>query len=236
MALNEKFARIYGRVIFEHIWIASSSADTRKIKIFVRDNSIRRRIFRDALKPRLKLYVIYYLLSCIVQEVMELSFAVLTGKNRLWILQLLLRPYQRTTKKCLWPLFLVSFIALLLSWTSSAEKNWPPKTETGILLFSDFFHRGGMGRISNFSSLFLFVSSVTRERAHHGSLRPFVEEKRHDKIWSSFDQPTTKNLSSSSRLLYRRELIIVTIVPFFVHVLFDTLCSITDEKRFPTVG
>lgn len=101
MALNEKFARIYGRVIFEHIWIASSSADTRKIKIFVRDNSIRRRIFRDALKPRLKLYVIYYLLSCIVQEVMELSFAVLTGKNRLWILQLLLRLYQRTTKKCL---------------------------------------------------------------------------------------------------------------------------------------
>lgn len=167
---------------------------------------------------------------------MELSFAVLTGKNRLWILQLLLRPYQRTTKKCLWPLFLVSFIALLLSWTSSAEKNWPPKTETGILLFSDFFHRGGMGRISNFSSLFLFVSSVTRERAHHGSLRPFVEEKRHDKIWSSYDQSTTKNLSSSSRLLYRRELIIVTIVPFFVHVLFDTLCSITDEKRFPTVG
>lgn len=54
MALNEKFARIYGRVIFEHIWIASSSADTRKIKIFVRDNSIRRRIFRDALKPCFK--------------------------------------------------------------------------------------------------------------------------------------------------------------------------------------
>lgn len=189
MALNEKFARIYGRVIFEHIWIASSSADTRKIKIFVRDNSIRRRIFRDALKPRLKLYVIYYLLSCIVQEVMELSFAVLTGKNRLWILQLLLRPYQRTTKKCLWPLFLVSFIALLLSWTSSAEKNWPPKTETGILLFSDFFPpRGKWGEFQ--ISLLSFFSSLP-SRENERITVPFVPSSRKNDT-TKFD-PVTIN-------------------------------------------
>ena len=107
---------------------------------------------------------------------MELSFAVLTGKNRLWILQLLLRPYQRTTKKCLWPLFLVSFIALLLSWTSSAEKNWPPKTETGILLFSDFFPpRGKWGEFQ--ISLLSFFSSLP-SRENERITVPFVPSSR----------------------------------------------------------
>lgn len=166
---------------------------------------------------------------------MELSFAVLTGKNRLWILQLLLRPYERTTKKCLCPPSSFSFIALLLSWTSSTGKNWPPKNRNWDYS-RFFFHRG-----ANFKFLFfLSVSSVTRERTHHASLRPFVNQ-RYNKIWSSQSvKPTRLNLSSPLSIIIPLGINNRTRnnrpFPDPVLVLFVTLCSITDKTVLPTVG